>query len=143
MILAITGHRPQRLKGQEKLIKEWAVEQLTRLQPSVIYDGMAQGADQIIATAAKELGIPIGCCYPFPKKYYHPVEQWIAENNQVIFVSPQYSKDAYNIRDKFMVDHADKLLCVWDGIGWGGTFLTRNYALQQGKEIIDYGGLMA
>ena len=37
-----------------------------------------------------------------------------------------------------MVDHADKLLCVWDGIGGGGTFLTRNYALQQGKEIIDY-----
>ena len=99
-----------------------AVEQLTRLQPSAIYDGMAQGADQIIATAAKELGIPIICCYPFPKKYYHPVEQWIAENNQVIFVSQQYSKDAYNIRDRFMVDHADKLLCVWDGIGWGNFF---------------------
>ena len=67
MILAITGHRPQRLKGQEKLIKEWAAEQLTCLQPSVIYDGMAQGADQIIATAAKELDIPVVCCYPFPK----------------------------------------------------------------------------
>lgn len=67
MILAITGHRPQRLKGQEKLIKEWAAEQLIRLQPSAIYDGMAQGADQIIATAAKELGIPVICCYPFPK----------------------------------------------------------------------------
>ena len=53
MILAITGHRPQRLKGQEKLIKEWAAEQLIRLQPSAIYDGMAQGADQLIATAAK------------------------------------------------------------------------------------------
>jgi len=26
MILAVTGHRPQRLKGQEQLIKEWAVE---------------------------------------------------------------------------------------------------------------------
>lgn len=58
----------------------------------------------------------------FLKKYYHPVEQWIAENNQIIFVSPQYSKDAYNIRDRFMVDHADKLLCVWDGVRWGGTF---------------------
>ena len=122
------------------MIKKWAVEQLIRLLSSAIYDGMSQGADQIIATAAKELGIPIVCCYPFPKKIFHPVEQWITENNQIIFVSPQYSKDAYNIRDRFMVDHAAKLLCVWDGIGWGGTFLTRNYALQQGKEIIDYGG---
>ena len=43
MKLAVTGHRPERLKGQEKMIKEWAVEQLIRLQPSVIYDGMAQG----------------------------------------------------------------------------------------------------
>ena len=141
MKLAVTGHRPQRLKGQEKLIKEWAVEQLTCLQPSAVYNGMAQGADQIVAIAAKELGIPVICCYPFPKKHYHPIEQWIMENNQVIFVSPKYSKDTYSIRDKFMVDHADKLLCVWDGIGGGGTFLTRNYALQKNKEVIDYNGL--
>lgn len=40
-----------------------------------------------------------------------------------------------------MVDHADKILCVWDGIAVGGTFITRQYALKQGKEIIDYGGL--
>lgn len=141
MILAVTGHRPERLKGQEKMIYEWAVEQLTRLQPSVVYDGMARGTDQIIATAAKKLEIPIICCYPFPKKFYYPIEEWIMENNQVIFVSSEYSKNAYHIRDMFMVDHADKLLCVWDGIGGGGTFITRNYALQQGKEIIDYGGL--
>ena len=142
MTIAVTGHRPQRLKGQEKLIKKWAERELIRLQPSAIYNGMAQGTDQIVAIVAKKLNIPIICCYPFPKKYYHPVEQWIMENNQVIFVSPQYSKQAYAIRDNFMVDHADKLLCVWDGIGGGGTFLTRNYALQQNKEIIDYKGLM-
>ena len=141
MKLAVTGHRPNRLKGQEKTIKEWAVKQLYRLQPSVVYDGMAQGVDQIVATAAKELGIPIVCCYAFPREYYHPIEEWLIENNQIVYVSPQYSKQAYWLRDKFMVDAADKLLCVWDGIGGGGTFLTRNYALQQGKEIIDYGGL--
>lgn len=141
MVLAVTGHRPERLKGQEKQIKEWAVEQLTRLQPSVIYDGMAQGVDQIIALAAKELNIPIICCYAFPKKYYHPVEQQIMENNQVVFLSPQYSKNAYFIRDKFMVDKADAILCVWDGINNGGAFFTRKYAIQQKKEIVDYMGL--
>ena len=141
MILAVTGHRPQRLKGQEKLIKKWAVEQLTRLQPSLVIDGMAQGTDQIIATAAKELGIPILCCYPFPKKYYHPVEQWIMEGNHIAFISKEYSKKAYYIRDCYMVDNADALLCVWDGIGNGGTFLTRNYALEKNKQIIDYKGL--
>ena len=141
MILAVTGHRPERLKGQEKAISEWAEKQLIRLHPSRVYNGMAQGTDQIVAIAAKKLGIPIVCCYPFPKKHYHPTEEWLMENNEVIFVSPHYSKQAYVIRDNFMVDHADKLLCVWDGLGGGGTFLTRNYALKQGKEIIDYCGL--
>ena len=141
MILAVTGHRPERLRGQEKMIKEWAVEQLTRLQPSVIYDGMAQGTDQIVATAAKELGIPIICCYAFPRKNYHPTEEWIMENNLTFFTRLTYSKDAYIIRDKYMVDCTDALLCVWDGIESGGTFITRNYALQKNKMIIDYGGL--
>lgn len=141
MTIAVTGHRPQRLKGQEKMIAEWAEKQLIRLQPSIIYDGMAQGVDQIIAIVAKKLGIPIICCYAFPRKSYHPTEEWIMENNQIVIVSPQYSKNAYWLRDKYMVDRADKLLCVWDGIGSGGTFITRNYALQQNKEIIDYEGL--
>ena len=141
MILTVTGHRPPRLKGQEKLIKEWAKKQLIRLKPSLLYNGMAQGTDQIVALVAKELNIPIICCYPFPKKYYHPIEEQIINGNQVIFVSPSYSKQAYFKRDTFMVDHSDVLLCVWDGLGVGGTFITRNYALQTHKEIIDYEGL--
>ena len=141
MIIAVTGHRPQRLKGQQKLIKKWAIEQLTYFHPSAIYNGMAQGADQIIAIAAKELGIPIICCYPFPKQYFYPMERWIMENNQTIFTSHNYSKESYYIRDCYMVDHADMLLCVWDGVGGGGTFLTRNYAIKKNKKIIDYEGL--
>ena len=142
MKLVVTGHRPERLKGQEKMIAEWAEAELIRLQPSVIYDGMARGADQIIATVAKRMDIPIICCYAFPRISYHPTEQWIMENNQTIYVSPHYSKKSYWLRDKYMVDNADKLLCVWDGVGSGGTFITRNYAIKQGKEIIDYKGLM-
>ena len=144
MKLAVTGHRPERLKGQEKMIAEWAETELKRLQPSVIYVGMARGADQIIATVAKRMNIPIICCFPFPSIAYWktPTEQWIMENNRVICISPHYSKKSYWLRDKYMIDNADKLLCVWDGVGSGGTFITRNYAIQQGKEIIDYKGLM-
>jgi len=143
MILAVTGHRPQRLKNQESLIKKWAINQLKILKPDKVYIGMAQGADQIIGLAAKELKISLVCCYAYPKKYFHPIEEYLMENNEVIFVSPKYSKQSYIIRDFFMVDSADILLCVWDGIGGGGTFITRNYAISKGKNIIDYGGLMA
>ena len=141
MILTVTGHRPQRLKGQEKLIKKWAEEQLIRLHPSMIYNGMAQGVDQIVAIAAKELNIPITCCYPFFKTTFHPIEEWIMENNNVIFTSPAFSKQSYIIRDKYMVDHSDIVLAVWDGIRQGGTYITREYAIKQGKKVIDYQGL--
>ena len=102
---------------------------------------MAQGADQIVALVAKRLNIPIICCYPFPRTQYHPTEQYIMENNEVIFVSPSYSKQSYWLRDKFMVDNADIVLSIWDGIRTGGTFLTVNYAIGQGKKIINYEGL--
>lgn len=141
MILTITGHRPQRLKGQERLIKKWAEEQLIRLHPSMIYNGMAQGVDQIVAIAAKELNMPIICCYPFFKTTFHPIEEWIMENNIVIFTSSAFSKQSYIIRDKYMVDHSDIVLAVWDGIRQGGTYITREYAIKQGKKVIDYEGL--
>ena len=142
MIIGITGHRPQRLKGQQKLIKEWSKQQLINLKPSLLYTGMAEGTDRIIAIAAKELNIPIVCCYPFPKKYYSPIEEWIMENNQIVYISPVYMKNSYFLRDRFIVDQSDIILCVWDGKGGGGTFFTRNYALQKNKKIIDYKGLM-
>ena len=103
MTIAVTGHRPQRLKGQEKMIAEWAEKQLIRLQPSVIYDGMAQGVDQIIAIVAKKLGIPIICCYAFPKKNYHPTEEWIMENNQIVIV---------NITNAFIFNINSKTTCA-------------------------------
>ena len=87
MIVAVTGHRPQRLKGQEKEIKEWAAAQLRELQPESMYNGMAQGADQITALAAKEVGVPIVCCYPYQKSYSTPTEDYIKEGNEVIYIS--------------------------------------------------------
>lgn len=141
MKVAITGHKPNRLNGQEKRIKEWFKKQFKKLKPSCIYSGMAQGVDQIAAVVAKEMNIPVVCCYPFPKKEYHPTEQYIMENNEVLFVSQPGSRKAYEERDKFMVDAADLLLCVWDGQPGGGTWLTREYAKKKNKTIIDYQGL--
>ena len=141
MKFAITGHRPQRLKNQNKEIKKWFTKQFKKLNPECIYCGMAQGADQIAALVAKELNIPVICCYPFPKKNFHPTEEYIMEGNTIVFTSEQYSKKAYYIRDCFMVDHSDIVLSVWDGLSNGGTYLTIEYAKKQNKQIINYQGL--
>ena len=39
-----------------------------------------------------------------------------------------------------MVDDCDLLLVVWDGKPFGGTYITYQYALEEGKNILIYPG---
>ena len=54
--VAVTGHRPERIRGQEKSIEYWLEGQIKNLlacyDKVVLIDGMAQGVDQIAALAA-------------------------------------------------------------------------------------------
>lgn len=43
----------------------------------------------------------------------------------------------YQIRNQYMVDHADRVLAFTDGRKSGGTFNTIQYAIRQGK-VVDY-----
>ena len=58
--VAVTGHRLERIKGQEKNIEFWLIEQIKNLLACydrvILIDGMAQGVDQIAALAAIKNG---------------------------------------------------------------------------------------
>ena len=140
MRIAITGHRPKRLKGQQKEVKKWLSEQLNKYECTEAISGMAQGADQIFAQAAVEKNIPLICCYPYRKNFFHQEEQKILNKAEDIkFISEVYTGNrVYWFRDKYMVDNCDLLLAVWDGIKAGGTWLTINYAQKIGKPVIFY-----
>ena len=140
MRIAVTGHRPKRLKGQQKEVKKWLSEQLNKYECTEAISGMAQGADQIFAQAAIEKNIPLICCYPYRKNFFHQEEQKILNKAKDIkFISEVYTGNrVYWFRDKYMVDNCDLLLAVWDGIKAGGTWLTINYAQKIGKPVIFY-----
>ena len=140
MRIAVTGHRPKRLKGQQKEVKKWLSEQLNKYECTEAISGMAQGADQIFAQAAIEKNIPLICCYPYRKNFFHQEEQKILNKAEDIkFISEAYTGNrVYWFRDKYMVDNCDLLLAVWDGIKAGGTWLTINYAQKIGKPVIFY-----
>ena len=140
MRIAVTGHRPKRLKGQQKEVKRWLSEQLNKYECTEAISGMAQGADQIFAQAAIEKNIPLICCYPYRKNFFHQEEQKILNKAKDIkFISEVYTGNrVYWFRDKYMVDNCDLLLAVWDGIKAGGTWLTINYAQKIGKPVIFY-----
>ena len=75
MKIAVTGHRPKRLKNQEETIRQWLSSQLDKHKCTEAISGMAQGVDQIFAQAAVEKGIPLICCYPYRKNFFHQEEQ--------------------------------------------------------------------
>lgn len=141
MKVAVTGHRPPRLKGKEQIISQWIYDKLLELNNKdkiiAAYNGMAAGADQLFALQCIKLGIPVYCVFPYNRKKYHPDELYIIERAAgSIALQDEYSRDSYYKRDCFMVDNCDVLIAIWDGIPQGGTYITIDYARKQGKPII-------
>ena len=143
--VAVTGHRPERIKGHQKDIKYLLEEQIKNLlgcyDNVLLIDGMAQGVDQIAALVAINNGVQVSCYFPYKKKLYGGQEYYIVENAaEVRYVCKKYQSGCYIKRDRRMVDDCDLLLVVWDGKPWGGTYLTYQYALEEGKNILIYPG---
>ena len=100
---------------------------------------MAQGVDQIAALVAINNGVQVSCYFPYKKKLYGGQEYYIVENAaEVRYICKEYQKGCYIKRDRRMVDDCDLLLVVWDGKPWGGTYLTYQYALEEGKDVLIY-----
>lgn len=138
MQVMVTGHRPERLAGNEIEVLQWLDAELRELKPDVAISGMAAGVDQIFAELALKQDIKLAAALPYKKRFenYHPVVQsMLIQANEVVYVCDHYDKKSYYIRDCMMVDAADIVLAVWDGKEWGGTWNTIEYARKQGKEI--------
>lgn len=56
--------------------------------------------------------------------------------DEVILLSPHYKQGCYHKRNRYLVDHADRLIVYYNGIP-GGTENTVRYALLKGKTVIN------
>jgi uncharacterized phage-like protein YoqJ len=149
MIIAFTGHRPQKLGGFKlpnpiyiNVCRQ--IEQtLKDLKPEKVISGMALGVDQWAAIISYRLGIPFIAAVPFigqesvwaneSKKIYNKLLSKAVE--KVIVSDGEYSAQKLQIRNEWMVDHCDKLIGIWDGTP-GGTGNCIKYAKLKNKEII-------
>jgi uncharacterized phage-like protein YoqJ len=149
MIVAFTGHRPNKLGGfllpnptyihvcqqLEKTLKE--------LQPTEAISGMALGIDSWAANICIKLGIPFTAAIPFigqqkawpqtSQKTYHALLNKAAK--QVIVSEGGYTAAKMQIRNQYMCDRCDVLIAVWDGSP-GGTGNCVKYAQNIDKKII-------
>lgn len=132
MIIAGTGHRPDKLGGYNAptimRVTKLASTYLQHVKPELVISGMAQGWDMCLAQACVHNGIPFDAYIPFvgqeqvwpqaARLYYHEL---LKLARRVEICSPGgFSTIAMTRRNRRMVDDCDKLVALWDGTA-GGT----------------------
>lgn len=147
MIIAATGHRPNKLGGYGPDI----FDRLTRLAIDYLADqkdvshvisGMALGWDQAFAWAAELLSIPFVAAVPFygqesrwPKRSQERYHELLSFAAEIVCVEPGgYEAWKMQRRNEWMVNRADKICALWDR-SFGGTRNCVVYAQQCGKKI--------
>lgn len=154
MKIAATGHRPPRLgltyrPDHNRILTMFAKmaleESVQGYGELTVISGMAQGWDQAVAHAAVLLGLPFIAALPFegqdgpwPEQGRARYRALLRKAQEVAVVSPGgYAKSKYIERDRWMVNHADGVLALWDGAKNGGTFETIRYAEDNDVEVIN------
>lgn len=139
MIVAATGHRPEKLGGYgtdlAALRTELAMEWLHSRGATRGITGLALGWDQDVALACYELGIPYIAAVPFagqesrwPERSQRVYRWFINRAAEVVIVSPgEYSAHKMQVRNIWMADRCDTLLALYNGSG-GGTGNCIKYA---------------
>jgi uncharacterized phage-like protein YoqJ len=149
MIVAFTGHRPQKLGGFKlpNLIYINVCQQIDKvlkeLKPEKVISGMALGVDQWAASISYKLGIPFIAAVPFigqesvwateSKKIYNKLLAKAVE--KVIVSDGEYSAQKLQIRNEWLCNHSDILLAIFDGSP-GGTANCIKYAKSINMKII-------
>lgn len=151
MILAVTGHRPDKLGGYRipnrvhdavvQAIDTWFMA----LRPETVITGMALGVDQWAAELCLRNEIPYIAAIPFPNfSAMWPAEsRWhydrlLSSAKEVHYVSqsPVYSVDLMHERDRWMVRQCNEVLAVHrPGVERSGTGSTARYAHNIGKTV--------
>ena len=147
MIICGTGHRPNKLGGYDdathirlvELASKWLAE---HPEATTVISGGALGWDQALAGAAIVQFRILELALPFPgfedrwpmssKAHLYSLIHTGAKTTYVC--EGPYAGWKMQERNKWMVDHADQVLALWDGSN-GGTSNCIRYANKVGKPI--------
>ena len=146
MIIAGTGHRPDKLGGYgadvRARLQQLAEAAIEERNPGVVISGMALGWDTALAQAALACGVPLWAYIPFkgqelrwPRQAQMRYEAIMAKAAKVVVCSPgEYSVEKMQLRNIHMVDRATDILALWNGTP-GGTANCLKYARHRKKPI--------
>ena len=147
--VCFTGHRPEKLNVSEKEIKErlkFAIQQAVKDGFTTFISGMARGVDMwaaeiVLEEREKNDNIKLICASPFEgfEKSWSFIEKHryktiLKRADYVKYVCDHYSKQCFQIRNVWMVDHSARVIAVYNGES-GGTKNTIRYATSKDIEI--------
>ena len=159
MKLSFTGHRPESLPfGDDESsaasvrMKDMIYNEIKNCAANsydTFLNGGARGGDIIFAEqvllvkAIEYPNIRLITVVPHEGQANSWSEAWreryfrIHEfSTEVITLASRYSRDCYHVRNRYLVDNADKLLALYNGGATGGTAYTVKYAHEKNREII-------
>ena len=145
-----TGHRPEKLEQPEIVV----VEALKKEIRTAIADGfqtfisgMARGVDLwaaeiVLALQGEGKAIRLICASPyrgFEARWSHDWQdryrQIMEQADLVRFICPSYSRDCFQRRNKWMVEHSARVIAVYNGQP-SGTRNTIEYAKRCSVPVI-------
>lgn len=151
MIIAVTGHRPNKLNNEydgvgpvSNHIREALQRNIDQFIPTKMISGMALGVDMIWSELAIKNKIPLISALPCAnhhKKWPEKAQKrWLNIINHKLctthFVSTnEYTAWCMQKRNEWMVNNCNMLIAVWDGTK-GGTYNCIDYATTKLKQII-------
>lgn len=137
MIVVGTGHRDLR-------DRDWIADQiersLTEMGASLLYVGMASGADLLMAKVAWGIGIPFIAAKPWAGHAPRVADRYDYQKalrfaHEVVNVTSYQEYPGvwvYDERNRYMVDKAEAYLSVLEAGRRGGTFNCVKYAQRMG-----------
>lgn len=152
-----TGHRPDRLPWGADEEDPRCLALKTRLADALEEEyragtrhficGMARGADlyfaeAVLALRARLPGVTLECARPYefqahswPREEQDRYQSILDQCDFETLVQHHYDRGCMARRNRYMVDHAARLIGVYDGVPKGGTAQTVRYALRKGLNL--------
>lgn len=159
LICCFTGHRPTQLPWQynESGIRYWAFKR--RFRKAIIssieegykhfISGMALGVDMIAAEIVLELkatypDIILECALPCINQTAKWNDESIMRYQNILSLADKvttvsdtlYFNGCMAKRNKYMIDHSNRVIAVYNGKKSGGTYQTINMAKIANKEVV-------